>query len=146
MFVLFLLYTALGISTEAIFTGVADIIRDQIAGKPFNSTLPCRTSLWIIPVYAGSATAAFGMIGAFSPKVFRWPWWIRGLVYMLGIYCFEFTWAFFLESIFGIQVWDYQNSEYRIWRYINPRFCVFWFLFGFVLEWVKVKVLPRMLN
>ncbi len=146
VFVLFLLYTVLGISTEAIFTAVGDIIRDQLDGKPFNWYLPCRTNLWVIPVYGVSATVAFSFIGSFTPKFFRWPWWARGLVYMFVIYGFEFMWALAIESLLGIQVWDYRHSEYRVWRYINPQFCVFWFGFGFVLEWVKVKVLPRMLN
>ena len=146
IFVLFLLYTALGISTEAIFTGVADVIRDWLAGRSFNPHLPCRTNLWVIPVYGVSATVAFSLIGAFTPKVFRWPWWARGLVYMLGIYCFEFMWVLALEGLLGIQVWNYEDSKYHVWRYINPYFCVFWFGFGFILEWVKIKVLPRMLS
>lgn len=144
--VLFLLYTALGISVEAIFTGSVDIIRDQWAGKPFDSTLPCRTSLWIIPVYGLSATIAFGIIGAFWPKLFSCNWLIRGLIYMLVIYGFEFMWALALESLLGIQVWNYENSEYRIWRYINPYFCIPWFFFGFALEKVKLVVLPRLLR
>jgi uncharacterized membrane protein len=144
--VLFLLYTALGISVEVIFTGVGDIIRDQANELPFDSTLPCRASLWIIPVYGLSATVAFGMIGACWPKFFSWHWFVRGLIYMFGIYCFEFIWALALESLLDIQVWNYHNSEYRIWRYINPYFCLPWFLFGFVLEKVKVKMLPRLLN
>ena len=146
IFVPFLIYTCLGISVEAIFTGVLDIIRDQLAGRPFDSTLPCRASLWIIPVYGLSATIAFGAIGAFWPKLFSWPWLVRGLIYMLTIYGFEFMWALALESFFGIQVWNYENSEYRVWRYINPYFCPVWFVFGLVLEKVKVKILPRLLN
>lgn len=146
IFVLFLLYTAVGISTEAIFTGVADIIRDQLDGKPFNYAMPSRTNLWIIPVYAVSATLAFGLIGAWAPKFFRWPWWARGLVYMFGIYCFEFAWALALETLFDIHVWKYLDSEYRIWRYTNPYFCVFWFSFGFALEKVKLVMLPRLLR
>lgn len=144
--VLFLLYTAVGISTESIFTGVADAIRGQIDGKPFDYALPCRTNLWIVPVYAVSATVAFGILGAFFPKFFHWPWWARGLVYMVGIYCFEYMWAFTLESLFDIQVWKYLDSEYRIWRYTNPYFCVFWFSFGFLLEKVRVVMLPRLLK
>ena len=144
--VLFLLYTALGISMEVIFTGIGDIIRDQANGLPFDSTLPCRASLWIIPIYGLSATGAFGIIGAFWPKLFSRHWFIRGLIYMLVIYGFEFMWALALESLLGIQVWNYENSEYRIWRYINPYFCLPWFLFGFALEKVKLVILPRLLR
>ncbi|TSC84718.1 MAG: hypothetical protein G01um101413_102 [Parcubacteria group bacterium Gr01-1014_13] len=146
MGVLFLLYTALGISVEAIFTGIGDIIRNELAGNSFDPILPCRVSLWIIPVYGLSATIAFAIIDAYLPRLFSWPWWIRGLIYMVVIYSFEFVWALALESLLGIQVWNYEDSEYRIWRYINPYFCVVWFVFGFALEKVKVYILPRLLK
>ncbi len=144
--VLFLLYTALGISVEVIFTGIADIIRDHIAGRDFDATMPCRASLWVIPVYAVSATAAFSIIGAWLPRLFSWPWWLRGTIYMIVIYCFEYIWALGLDNLLSIQVWNYENSEYHIWRYINPYFCVFWFAFGFALEKVKLVILPRLLK
>lgn len=143
--VLFLLYTALAMSTEAIFTGIADRIRDWKAGRAFNRNLPCRVSLWHIPVYAFSATVSFSLIGACAPEFFLWPWWVRGVIYVVAIYGWEFVWAMTLES-FGVRTWVYQDSKYRVWRYINLKWSVFWFLFGFVLEWVKISMLPRLLD
>ncbi len=145
IFVLFSIYTVWALSTEALFTGFADLIRNRRAGKIYNRELPCRTSLWSILVYGVSATLAFTLIAVFVPKFFLWPWWGRGLVYMIGIYCFEFCWGAILEKLTGACPWRYRDSRWRIWRYINPEYFFLWFLFGFSLEWIKLSVLPRML-
>lgn len=144
--VLFLLYTVLSLSFETVFTGVADMIRDSMAGRHFNVLLPCRASLWIIPVYAVSATLSFGVIGAFFPKLIRRPWWVRGIIYMFVIYAFEFVWALMIQNVFHVEVWRYRDSPHLVWRYINPCYCCFWFGFGFILEWVRFWVLPRFLS
>jgi len=145
VFILFLLYTALALSSEAIFTGIADVIRDRRGGKPLNRDLPCRTSLWSILVYGLSATVAFSLINSFVPGFFLWPWWGRGLIYTVGIYSFEFFWGAVLEHLTGKCPWHYRDSGWRFWRYLKPEYCWLWFMFGFSLEWIKLSVLPRML-
>ena len=65
--VLFLLYVVWSLGCQAVFTGVADIIRNAWVGKPFDSALPCRTSLWSILVYGVPATIGFSLIGRFWP-------------------------------------------------------------------------------
>lgn len=146
VWILFCLYTVWCLASEAVFTGVADVIRNYWAGNPFNSNLPCRTSLWSIPVYGISAAIAFGIVGAWKPGFFKWAWWKRGLVYVVGTYCFEFTWGWILESLTGTCPWLYRNSSFAVWRYIKPEYFGLWFMFGFSLEWIKVKILPRMLD
>ncbi|HSR88850.1 MAG TPA: hypothetical protein VLK22_00430 [Candidatus Udaeobacter sp.] len=143
--VLFVLYVAVGFTAEALSTGIRDSIGAMIAGK-FDPTLPCRTNLWVVPVYALSATVGFSVLGALFPNFFRLPWRVRGLVYMLGIYCIEYVWAVLIRAVFGIEVWVYSDSEFSVLRYNNPNFFALWFLFGFVLEKIKTSVLPRLLR
>ncbi len=178
-----ILYTVLALSTEAVFTGIADFIqrlwralrRDSdskrlsrlrkvlakigniiqslahrkprgVPIKPADDeidwTLPCRTSLWSIPVYAISATFAFNVMDAFWPEFFSLSWWERGLVYTLCTFSFEYVWGLILEELTGFCPWRYRDSKWRIWRYINPEYVLLWFGFGFALEWVHLEALP----
>ncbi len=146
MWVLFWLITVWSLASEAFFTGVADTIRDFFAGRPFDSNLPCRTSLWSIPVYGISAAVAFTAVDLINPNFFNWAWWKRGLVYAFCTFGFEFSWGAFLEELTGTCPWLYRDSPYLALRYIKPEYFGLWFLFGFSLERIKVNILPRMLK
>lgn len=183
------LFTALALSTEAVFTGIADFLHRLVANlrklktegrslslraffarvKAFfrnvlqrrrerlrdrrrietnvpkdeiDWKLPCRTSLWSIPVYAVSATFAFGVMEALYPEFFARDWWVRGIVYMICTFVFEYLWGLILEEATGECPWHYRDSKWRIWRYINPEYAALWFFFGFALEWIHLEALP----
>ncbi len=144
IFVLFLIYAAIGVSVEVIYTGIKDPLVAWWKGEPVDKTFPCRVNLWSIPVYAVSATISYSFLKAYAPGFFLWPWFARGVIYALGIYAWEFAWGLVLD-LFGIQSWKYKNSPYRIWRYINPSHCYLWFGLGFLLEAILITILPRML-
>ncbi len=141
--VLFLLYVVWSLACEAVFTGVADIIRNAWDGKPFDSSLPCRTSLWSILVYGVPATIGFSFIGRFWPAFFKLNWKVRGLVYAVLTFASEYAWADFLVWLTGSCPCQYRDSPITLLRYIKPEYFGLWFLFGFTLEGIKVKILPR---
>ena len=144
-FVEFLLYTALALSSEAIFTGLGDVYHRWRAGLPFDRKLPCSTQLWSIAVYGLSATFAFNVITAIFPRFYRAAWWERGLVYVFGTYAFEYAWGWILEKTTGACPWRYRNSRHALLRYTKPEYFGLWFFFGFALEWVHLTALPRLL-
>lgn len=146
IWILFLIYTVWSLASEAVFTGVADIIRDYQAGRPFNSHLPCRTSLWSILVYGVPASLGFTFVDRLVPGFFKWHWAKRGFIYTIGTFASEYAWGDFLEWLTGSCPWQYRDSSIALLRYINPEYFLLWFMFGFSLEWIRVKLLPRIIG
>jgi hypothetical protein len=152
-------YTVISLATECIFTGFGDQARRLLERKGIDWDLPCRTYLWAPVVYGIPAAVSFPLMdfvapgNAFAgvwpfppsmPPFYDWPWWVRGAIYSAGIFAWEFYWAWVIETLTGKVPWQYKVSTYRIWRYIRPRYALFWGLFGFVLEWTHLHIIHRL--
>ncbi len=144
LLVAFAVYVAIGLSAEALSTGIRDALQRALDGSAIDPALPCRTSLWSIPVYALSATFGFHLLERRWPRFFSLPWYLRGLGYVAFIFICEYGWGWLLESILGACPWRYVNSPVAWERYINPAFVPLWFTFGFALERLQRSVLPRL--
>lgn len=138
------IYTIISLSTEAIFTGLGDQVRRLFQRTGIDWVLPCRTYLWAVIVYGLSGAISFPLMDVFFPKFYGLHWAIRGAVFPIGIFAWEFYWGWYIETLFKKVPWEYQHSTYRIWRYIKPRYCLFWSGFGFVLEWTHLHVIHRL--
>ncbi len=137
-----LAFTVIGLATESAFNGVRDQINRRLRGDRIDWSLPCRTWLWSILVFGLSAAISFPLLAAFCPGVFAWPWPLRGVLYALGIYAWEYLWGWVTEKILGRCPWEYERSPFPVWRYIRPRFAPLWIAYGFVLEWAHLKLIP----
>lgn len=140
-----LVYTGLSFATESLFTGIADALRAYLRGRPVDPRFPCRTQLWGVLVYGISATMSYPLLTLVLPEFYGLHWAVRGATYMLGIYAWEFFWGYVISLIIGYCPWKYSDSRWRIWRYVNPWFAPFWFLFGFVLEWTWLTFIPALM-
>jgi len=146
LFMALLVYTGLSFATEALFTSIADQVRARLKGKPVDLRFTGRTQLWGFLVYGVSATISYPALSAFSPGFYDLPWFIRGIVYMFGIYAWEYFWGMLQEKTIGFCTWQYRDSAYRLLRVTSPIHGPFWFIFGFVLEWTWLTFIPALMS
>lgn len=135
-------FTVLCFFIEAFFTGIADFIRSYFKGEKPDWHLHARTQLWGIFVFGTSAAVSYPLLDHIAPEFFVLHWAIRGAVYVIGIYAWEYFWGLVLEKLIGFCPWEYTKSQYAIWRYTSPWFCAFWFGLGFALEWIHLELIP----
>jgi len=138
----FATFSVIGLATESMFTGVRHQLRRLWRGHRPDWMLPCHTYSWSILVFGLSSAIAFPMIDAALPGFYGWHWVLRGLVFAFGTYAWEFFWGFAIEELTGRCPWQYKDSPWRIWRYCEPWYAGYWFLYGFVLEWVHLRLMP----
>ena len=139
-----IVYTIISLSTEALFSGFGDQIRRVFRRTGVDWNLPCRTWLWAVLVYGVSAAVSFPLADMLCPQFYGFHWIVRGLIFPFGVYAWEFYWGWYIETVTGKCPWEYQVSTYRIWRYIRPRYFLFWSGFGFVLEYTHLHIIHRL--
>ena len=66
-------------------------------------------------------------------RIEQWPWFIRGIIWMLLIWGIEYISGFLLDALFGIQPWHYTGSL-AINGYIRLDFAPVWFAAGLAFE------------
>lgn len=137
-----LVYSVISIPTEAVFTGVGDVVRRLLKGMKIDWHLPCRLSLWAVPVYGLSAAVSFALLDTFAIGFYKLPWWVRAPAFSLAFYLWEYSWGFAIEKIADTCFWKYRDSKHRIWRLIKPAYAPLWAAFGFVLEWAHRQLIP----
>lgn len=140
----FVAYAVISLASEAFFTGITTQIRRVRRKEPIDWRLPCQPFLWSIFVYGLSAALSFRLIEMWFPSFFGWPWYLRGVAYMTCIYLWEYFWGWRIEALTGSCPWKYRESPWKIWRYVNPYFFWSWYCFGFVLEFIHVRIVPML--
>lgn len=138
----FLTYAVISLASEAFFTGITTQIRRVRKGEPIDWRLPCQPFLWSLFVYGLSAALSFRIIQIAYPAFFAWPWFLRGFAYMTSIYLWEYFWGWRIEALTGSVPWKYRESPWRVWRYVNPYYFWSWYCFGFVLEFIHLRLIP----
>ncbi len=139
MLVYFLLFAVLGIAYEVLLRGIKNAV--------WRKTFYGASNLWSFPIYG-----AVIFIVIFVQNYFAFqPWFIRGILYMLLIYGWEFV-SGSLLGLFKIKAWDYsQNTDFRCQdgciRATNKKkfhfkglicleYAPIWFIGGLLLEWL----------
>ena len=105
---------------EILWTGL-------LSGK---RTLKGTTSLWMFPIY--------GMAVFMEPVfiLFRvWPFFVRGVVYMLCIFAAEYLSGLSLKTA-DLCPWDYSHSKFNINGVICLDYAPLWFGAGLFYEWL----------
>ncbi|EKD41922.1 MAG: putative membrane protein [uncultured bacterium] len=147
------IYIAFGLVCEVLFTGIYDLARPDFL-KSWNvfSNLPqanipdwrkCRdvravgyTFLWMLPIYA--------LLCLVEPLVLvlaPFPFYVRGLIYALCVWVFEYVGGWLMKKISGQIPWDYSLSKTQIHGLIRLDFLPYWFAFGLSAEWLVKKML-----
>jgi len=117
----FLLYGFVGWGIEVFWTGLGSLITGDLK-------LSGHSSLWMFFIY-GSAVFLEGI----HDRIEQWPWFIRGIIWMLLIWGIEYISGFLLDALFGIQPWHYTGSL-AINGYIRLDFAPVWFAAGLAFE------------
>ena len=117
-----LVYAALGVSTEIIFTGLRHW-----------PSLEGKTQLWVIPLYYG------GSVFLMEPFHNRWRHILtiyRLVVYAISIILIEYTAGQILKRYLGFCPWEYRNRRFAISGCANLAYAPLWALVGYAAEQV----------
>lgn len=123
-----------GVTTEIFFTA----IMHQIAVWPDieNWRLEGNSYIWMFPIYSISGWA-FPLL---LPHIQRFPFFIRMLIYGIGILIVEFITGWMLDVFTGQCPWEYTTGMH-ILGYIRLDYLPFWMLFGGLVEKVIVYLM-----
>lgn len=121
MLIRFLIYGALGVLVEVIWTGLA-----SLRGKNFR--LSSHTSLWMFFIYG-----CFVVMEPFFVSLAPWNFFLRGLAYAAFIYAGEFAFGSALKFA-GVCPWDYTNTPYHSFGIIRADYLPCWIALGLLFE------------
>ncbi len=131
----YLFFICFGFTAEIFFVAFTNLWNNEpFCGEPLWS-LTGKTYVWMAPIYA-IIPLAFGYL---YPKLQHLPMFVRLLIYVLGIYCIEFSSGFLLEQITGKCPWEY-TVGWHIAGYIRLDYFPAWLLFGFIIETLYVFI------
>jgi uncharacterized membrane protein len=122
----FVIYGAYGCCFEILFTG----IKHWIASNYKDCSFRGKSYIWMFFIYG---LLAF----LFEPvhnAIRSWPWLVRGLIYVIGLYAVEFTTGWLLQKLTGKCPWDYSGKKYNFKGLIRWNYAPIWFLFTMVAE------------
>jgi uncharacterized membrane protein len=111
-----LVYGAVGVLIEMLFTGIYSVIIDR------NPRAIATSYLWMIPIY--------GLAGLILETLNRvlYSVWLFAPAMVIFIYAYEFVWGWVLERLAGKKIWDYGRGKHTIMGYVNFRYLPFWLL------------------
>lgn len=95
-----------------------------------------HTYLWMLPIYGGGCML-FELAHA---VVASYPWMVRGAIYMVGCFIFEYATGWMIKMISGTIPWDYSERRWHVHGLIRLDYAPLWFLFGLLLERVEMVV------
>ena len=124
------IYALHGYATEIMFTAIWELVVN------WNWKLPGNTSIWIMPIYGLSGLVVEWIYGVLMEK--RVPFLLRGVIYVLWTYIWEFTTGFILKQ-FGICPWDYTAFHGDFMGLITLEYAPFWYVGGLVTEQYIMK-------
>lgn len=126
MLIRFFIYGMLGWCAEIIWSAVTE----KISGKQTDWRLVGHTYLWMLPIYGLLAPLFEPLHDALRP----WHWFMRGAVYVLGIWLVEYATGWLLRRLTGKCPWDYSHLRGNLHGLIAWEYAPVWFLFGLGME------------
>lgn len=126
MLIRFLLYGMLGWCAEIVWSAVTE----KVSGKQTDWRLAGHTSLWMLPIY-GLLAPLFEPLHDFLRP---WHWFMRGVIYVLGIWLVEYATGWLLRRLTGNCPWDYSHLRGHLHGLVAWEYAPVWFLFGLGME------------
>ena len=117
----FLIYGIIGLVLEVVYTGLASLFRGDLTMQGF-------TFLVMVPIYGMSV-----FLEPLHNHIRPFPWWTRGLIYLVTIWMIEFSSGVVLARVLGDCPWHY-GGKLNVGGYINLRMAPEWFLAGLGFE------------
>lgn len=125
----FVIYGLLGLIMETVWTGLGSLLAGDWRLKSF-------TSLWMFTIYG---LAVF--LEPLHESIRPWPWFSRGLLWVVVIFGIEFAAGGLLREVTGASPWDYAGKTYNIDGLIRLDYAPAWFAAGLFFErvhdWLK---------
>ncbi|KAK7103562.1 transmembrane protein 229B-like [Littorina saxatilis] len=115
----FYIYAIHGYATEVMFTAIWEFVVN------FNLKLPGITSIWSFPIYGVSMLVVEQLFLLMEARGV--PLLVRGLVYTLWTYCWEFSTGLLLSQ-FDACPWDYTPFHGDFMGLVTLEYCPLWFL------------------
>lgn len=91
-----------------------------------------QTSIWMFPIYSMAA-----LIYPFYTLIKKLPMIMRGTIYSIGFFIFEFISGTFLKK-HNICPWDYSNAKSNIKGVIRLDYAPVWMVAGLIFERILV--------
>lgn len=121
MFKRFLFYGLAGWGIEMVWTGMHSLVGGDL-------TLPGQSNLWMFFIY-GCAVFLEPLHDAIS----RWSWLVRGLIWVVVIWCIEYASGLLLYKVLGAYPW-YYSDKLAINGLITLAYAPAWFVAGLIFE------------
>lgn len=123
------IYALHGYATEIIFTGMWQFIFHR------DWTLMGNTSILIMPIYGVSGLVCEQLHLFCNRKGF--PVIIRGCVYLIWTYFWEFSTGFFLKQ-FDMCPWDYSHYDGDFMGIVTLEYLPLWYMLGLIVDGIVV--------
>lgn len=131
LFYKFLKFATLGITTEVVFTAIAENINRVKKGEKWDWSLTGHTFIWMIPIY--------GLIAFVGPLVIdpmqSLNLFIRLFIYAVMILVVEYITGFILRKLTGRCPWHY-STGLHVHNLIRLDYTPLWMGFGFIVEYL----------
>ena len=121
----FFLFAFIGVAHEVIWTSLVEYAKSR------KMSLKGGSSLWMFPIYGSIFFIVLLVLEHFP----GFPWWIRGFIYMVLIYIWEFASGWTVRWMIGVAPWDYSAKKYNLSGLINLDYAPIWFIEGLIAEW-----------
>ena len=122
----FFVYGAYGCCFEIVFTGIKHWVASDYKDWSFRG----KSYIWMLPIY-GLLAFLFEPVHDFLRN---WPWPLRGIVYVAGLYAVELITGWILRVTTGKCPWDYTGKKYNFKGLIRWNYAPIWFLFTMAAE------------
>lgn len=130
MWIRLVIYGLLGWSMEIVWAAT----REKLTGIQRGWRLQGTTYLWMFLIYGGGLALLFEPV---HNALRVWPWPLRGLVYVAGIFAVEYATGWLLRRVTGACPWDYTGrSRWQVHGLIRLDYAAAWFVMGLGAEWV----------
>ncbi len=117
----FLFYGIFGWGIEIIWTGLGSLLGGDLR-------LLGHSNLWMFLIYG---CAVF--LEPIHHTIARWPWLLRGLLWVLLIWCIEYSSGLLLYLVLGVHPW-YYTDRFAVNGLITLAYAPAWFVAGMVFE------------
>lgn len=117
----FFVYGVIGWGMEILWTGMSSLSRGDL-------TLEGFTNIWMFFIY-GSAV----FLEPIHDIIAGWRWFVRGILWVVIIWGFEYTSGLLLVSILGVYPWVY-TGPYAVDGLITLSYAPAWFVAGLFFE------------
>ncbi len=91
-----------------------------------------KTSIWMFPIYSFAA-----LIYPFYTLIRKLPMLMRGFIYSIGFFIFEFISGSFLKK-HNLCPWDYSNTKSNIKGVIRLDYTPVWMVAGLIFERILI--------